>query len=145
METILSRASRLYVVVVIIMAMASCGAPTTDKPTETPSGPVGSWELTWWDDPTAFSDIQITLRVGSDYVSGKSSCNAYYGSLRVDGSTFGLSNFGTTTMQLCVGITADIENTYIRLLGSVDSWSIDGTDLVLSTNGYPTLRYRQSS
>ena len=130
------------VIIAIILTTAACGSPTTDKSTRPTTNPVGSWELTWWDDPTSLADFQITLKVSSDAVTGFSSCRGYTGLLTMDGKAFHVGGVGTI-LTICDSVTDPIERTYFSLLQSVDFWNIDGTDLVLSTDGSPTLRYRR--
>jgi len=134
----------VVVTVAIVLAMAACASPGTDESTDAATEPVGSWELSWWDDATSLAGSQVTLIVTSDEVAGSSACNAYRGSLALDGGAFHIDPLATTTYRICLGTTGEIESIYISLLGSVDSWSLNGTDLVLSANGFPTLRYRPS-
>jgi len=131
--------------VVLALLVAGCAAPLNEVKPTGPGGasPGGSWVLTSWNDPSAVpgEPNSITLTIADGRVSGKAACNQYSGPVKIDGKGFSAGDMATTLMA-CFDDLAAAENTYLSLLAGVDSWSIDGGELVLSTNGVETLRYK---
>ena len=131
--------------VLLALLVAGCAAPLNEVRPAGPgvASPGGSWVLTSWSDPSAVptDPNSITLTIADGRVSGKSACNQYNGPVKIDGKGFSAGDMATT-MMACFDDLASAENTYLRLLADVDAWSIDGGELVLSTNGVETLRYK---
>lgn len=78
-------------------------------------------------------------------VSGSTSCNQYSGPYELDGDSLDIGTL-TQTLIACVPPRDAFERAYVRALGQVASWSVDGEELVLSDgHGEELLRYEAGS
>jgi heat shock protein HslJ len=84
----------------------------------------------------------VTLRfdLADSRVSGFGGCNRYTGPFEMKGAELTFGALASTKMACDQGM--DVEGRYLPALGSVQSWEIAGTDLVLRAAGVPVLRFR---
>jgi len=136
--------------VFLAMLVAGCAVPLNEVKPAGPGGaggagsPAGSWALTSWSDASAVPNDpnSITLVIADGRVSGKSACNQYMGPVTIDGNGFTVGDLASTMMACLDDTLASAESTYLHLLAEVDGWSVDGGELVLSSGGTETLRYK---
>ena len=78
----------------------------------------------------------ITANFENGTVAGIATCNNYFASYEVDGSSIAIGPIGTTLMA-CVGVPgSDVqEAAYLTLLGSADEYDVDGDELKLKSGG----------
>ena len=86
----------------------------------------------------------ITATFENGTVSGIATCNNYFASYEVDGSSISVGPIGTTLMA-CIGVPgSDIqEATYLGLLQSVDAFDVDGDRLTMKSGGSTVLVYAE--
>ena len=139
---------KLFLIFFAAVAMASCcncykgtlrsQTPITGEP----------WRLVQMDG-RAFSieqgDDGFTLSFGDDgRMTGKGSCNRLSGGFKNDNSNGTLSFGGVVaTRMMCPDQSS--ENRFVKLLGAVDAYTIDGQMLMLFTNGEMTLMLERVS
>ncbi|MEA2009877.1 MAG: META domain-containing protein [Actinomycetota bacterium] len=82
-----------------------------------------------------------TLMFEDDNAAGNASCNQYGGSFELDGSSLTFGPLISTEMFCGDPGIMDQETAYLAALESVDSWTIDGETMTLSSNGAPVLTY----
>jgi heat shock protein HslJ len=75
-----------------------------------------------------------TLLLEDVEASGRSFCNHYGGTYRVDGDAIAFENLGGTEMACAPDVMA-AESAYLRALGSVGTVAVEGDVLVLTGNG----------
>jgi heat shock protein HslJ len=82
-----------------------------------------------------------TLAFEGDTAAGNTSCNRYFGSYELDGSSMTFGQLASTEMFCADPGAMEQETAYLAALQTVDSWAIDGETLTLSSNGAPVLEY----
>jgi len=131
------RSTRLLLVAVILVA--ACGASgsgTSPVPSDPPAAldPQGPWQLVEGravGQPLALiEDARITFIVEGSNVGGRSACNQYFGELTVVDGVVRIDGLGGTDMG-CLGEVMDLEQAYLKALGSVTAARMDGENLVL--------------
>ena len=85
----------------------------------------------------------LTFEDGS--ASGNASCNQYFGPYEIDGSTITFGPLASTQMFCGVPGVMEQEAAYLTALASVDTWSMDGETLTLSSGDTPLLTYEAIS
>ena len=119
----------LRIAVVALLALAACGGQAGGGP-----DPRGAWELVS-DDGTA------TLVLEDGQLSGRSFCNSYSGSYRLDDDALSVAGLGGTEMG-CEPQVMAAETAFLSALAAADRVSLDGEELVL-TGADVTLRFRE--
>ncbi len=109
-----------------------------------------AWQLTQISGPdgtmtTLTTGSAPTLVFEDGTAAGNASCNQYSGSYELDGSSLTFGPFISTEMFCADEGVMDQEAAYLSAMASVDSWSIDGETLTLSSNGEPVLVYEAIS
>lgn len=85
-------------------------------------------------DGTMVTPITIpTLVFEDDGVAGNASCNQYFGPYEIDGSSISFGQLASTQMFCDVPGVMEQETAYLAALASVDTWSMDGETLTLSS------------
>lgn len=119
---------------------AACGSSGDDMPSD------HAWQLTEIAGSDGTTDPPVagtapTLAFEDDRAAGNASCNQYFGSYELDGSSITFGPLASTEM-FCAGPgVMDQEGAYLTALHSVDSWAMDGEVLTLSSDGAPVLVY----
>ena len=88
------------------------------------------------DETTPIDGTTMTIAFTDGMVSGSSGCNNYQGNYEVDGDGLILGPLAAT-QRFCddpPGVS-DQELVFLGLLGAVDSFSIEGDELVLKADG----------
>jgi heat shock protein HslJ len=75
-----------------------------------------------------------TLIVGPEELTGRSFCNSFSSTYRLDGATLAVDGVGGTEMGCEPGVMA-AETAYLSALGRADTVTLDGADLVLTGTG----------
>ena len=126
----------------IALLAAACSSNGDDMPTD------HSWMLTEIAGPdgTMTSPLTIpTLTFEGGSASGNASCNQYFGSYEIDGSSITFGQLASTQMFCGEPGVMDQEAAYLAALASVDTWSMDGETLTLSSGDTALLRYEAIS
>jgi len=103
-----------------------------------------AWQLTEMAGPdgTMVTPITIpTLLFEDDAVAGNASCNQYFGAYEIDGSSISFGQLASTEMFCGDPGVMDQEMTYLAALAAVDTWSMDGETLTLSSGDTPLLEF----
>lgn len=84
-------------------------------------------------DGTMVAPITVpTLVFEDDAVAGNASCNQYFGTYEIDGSSISFGQLASTEMFCGEPGVMDQEMAYLAALATVDTWSMDGETLTLS-------------
>jgi len=73
-------------------------------------------------------------------ISGSSGCNSYTGGYEASGGSMAIGPLAATKMA-CITPLMGQETVYFGLLGQVDSYEVNGDELVLSGNGVELIWY----
>lgn len=82
-----------------------------------------------------------TLIFEDDTAAGNASCNQYFGSYNLDGSSITFGPLASTEMFCGDPGAMDQEAAYLATLQSTDAWTVDGEVLMLSSDGASVLEY----
>lgn len=122
------------ILLVVVVGLAACGEEVLAPRAEFHLELQGDWRLesgSHRDEQIALvAGYPITLTIESEEASGRSGCNMYGGSVRVDGRSVSFSNLAGTEMG-CRRDVMDAEEAYLAALGSVNAASREGGALVL--------------
>jgi putative lipoprotein len=135
---------KLFLLVCAAAAMASCC--DCYRATERSQTPVTGepWRLVQMDGrPFAYAEDApadiFTLTFGEEgRMTGKGSCNRLSGTFTNDNSNGTLSLGGLVATRMMCPDQAN-EDRFLKLLGSIDAYTIDGNMLMLFTNGEQVL------
>lgn len=119
--------------------LASCGDPDLNATASPlPAAPSGSWELVAGSvDGSVIEDSAgnaVTLVIDGPSIAGLAPCNRYFGSWTVSAEGVEVDQIATTRMGCAMPIMA-AEELYIRALESVDHFSVELNELLLSGPG----------
>ncbi len=119
---------------------AACGSNGDDMPTDR------AWQLTEIadSDGTMGAPVAVTaptLAFEDDKAVGNASCNRYFESYDLDGSSITFGPLASTEMFCGESGVMEQEMAYLTALQSVDAWTIDGETLSLTAGGSPVLTY----
>jgi heat shock protein HslJ len=89
------------------------------------------------------SAAAVTLVLAGDHASGRSGCNSFDGTYRVDGDRLIMSELAATAMG-CAPELAAIESQVLGVLGSSPRFARDSSRLVITADSV-TLRYRSAT
>ena len=86
----------------------------------------------------------ITATFENGTVAGIATCNNYFASYEIDGSSIAIGPIGTTLMA-CIGVPgSDVqESTYLTLLQNADEFDVDGDELTMKSDGNTILVYAE--
>ena len=122
---------------ILIFALAACG-PTGSSLADLKSG---SWLLTSLDGSAPVTGSSITLNFDKDSLGGSAGCNSYGGEYKLRGEKLSLNNVYSTEMYCEAAGLMDQEAYYLELLSKVESVSITGDTLTLTTSSGETLEF----
>jgi len=117
---------------------AACSSGEDAMPTDYP------WQLAEIAGPDGTMSTPITiptLAFEVDSVSGNASCNRYSGGYEIDGSSISFGQLISTQMFCDEAGVMEQEAAYLAALASVDTWSMDGETLTLSSGGTQLLAF----
>jgi putative lipoprotein len=124
-----------------VLALAACGGED-DGDAGGPPLEGTEWTLASGVDDVP-DDAVPTLMLDDGTASGSGGCNNYTGPYEVDGDSLTIGPIAGT-MMACEEPKMTVETTYLQALEATDAWSVDGSELVLSSNGDETLRFSSS-
>jgi heat shock protein HslJ len=133
---------RLGAVLLATLALAACGGGDDDGDATGASLEGTQWTLASGVDDVP-DDAVPTLMLDDGTASGLGGCNNFTGPYEVDGDSITIGPVAAT-MMACEEPKQTVETTYLQALEAADAWSIDGAELVLSSNGDETLRFSSS-
>jgi heat shock protein HslJ len=124
----------------LILSLTACGEGSSVPPA---AGASGRWQLesgTLQGEPLPLvPGYRITLTIDGDSVTGRSACNWYGGTIRIDGDNLSFGEIGGTDMG-CRPKVMSSEQAYLMALQLVDKVSRHGPALVFS-RGDTALRF----
>jgi heat shock protein HslJ len=132
--------ARLWLLAALAAAflVAGCGGDDDDA-SDGPPLEGTEWTLmSGVEDPPEDAVPTLTLEDGN--ASGFGGCNTFAGGYELDGDSISIGPLAGTLMACDVQKMA-VEGAYMPLLEAADAWSIDGDELVLSSEGEETLRF----
>lgn len=105
-----------------------------------------AWQLTGIAGPDGTMGAPVaatapTLAFEDDKAAGNASCNQYFGSFELDGSSITFGPLASTEMFCGDPGVMEQETAYLATLQSVDAWAIDGESLSLTAGGSLVLTY----
>lgn len=126
-----------------ILLSACTPAPQNPQPEATPgeaaSLPTGIWQLIQLGDPNAptpaLPDAAPTIEFDAGQLGGSAGCNSYFGEYTVSGSTLTVAGSLGSTMMACDEPRMSQETAYLSALAASQSFSFDGTRLVIRYAG----------
>lgn len=87
-----------------------------------------SWTLTGLTAGPTLGDVQVTLTIDSNVISGSSGCNNYGGDYAASGSDLVVQPLYSTLM-LCPEPAGSIETAYLAAFRAADEWRVSGAAL----------------
>lgn len=132
---------------ILCLAFVSCNS--TKSTLSSVSSLEGSWELNHiTGSRIAFDGLYpdqkptITFDIKENRVSGKNSCNSYFGPLALDGNKINFKGPMGATKMFCPG---EGENVYMKALEKIDSYSVseDGKTLNLIMGDIAMMRFNK--
>lgn len=124
---------KILAAAVLFAAMTACDGVRNDKPLE---GTV--WKLTSMEGiPAAAIDSEVdafTLMFDGEEMmaAGRTNCNRFFCNYEAIDGTLAFGEMGMTRMA-CPDM--EFEDAFVQMLGEVDSFSIDGGELTLFSDG----------
>ena len=76
--------------------------------------------------------VEVTMYLEDGEASGNSGCNTFVGTYELDGSDISFAGEIGSTLALCLDPARSVEDAFIPLLASVESWNLEETMLDLS-------------
>ena len=90
--------------------------------------------------PPDGKNVTLILDAVTGKLSGKSTCNSYFGSYKLDGSLISFSEIGSTNM-MCDEMQVEID--YISTLKTVEMYSLKSGKLNLSSSSAVVLEFKK--
>ena len=76
--------------------------------------------------------VEVTMYLEDGEVSGNSGCNTFVGTYQLDGSEILFEDEMRSTLALCLDPARSVEDAFIPLLASVESWNLEEAIIDLS-------------
>jgi heat shock protein HslJ len=155
METTVRRTTAPAALALVVLALGACGGPagpggaTEDREAASAASgdgdPAGAWVLVDSDPPIAVpADARVTLEVEPDgngwQAGGTAACNAYGGTVRIDGAGWEATGYGQTGMA-CDEPRMATERAYLDALATIDTWERPTADELLLRGSTVELRF----
>ena len=121
--------TRVALLVAAALILAACAGGRAGSP---PPGITGSWELV--DGVPAPGTARATLVVEDTGLSGRSFCNSYTGTYRLDGDRLTVEGLGGTEMGCDPEVMA-AEARFLDVLGAGGTVTRDGDELLITGTG----------
>lgn len=94
--------------------------------------PNGAWELVSLNGEPVVEGTTISLEIKDGQAGGSSGCNSYGGEVEIDGEKIQFGGMNMTLMACTDAGVMEQEGTYLGALEAVESFKLDGEQLVLS-------------
>lgn len=128
----------------IALAVTACAMPPAGSPPSAASLTGTEWRLTALGSDAALPQPQATLTFPeAGRVAGHTSCNRFFGSVSLEGSTIHFSQLGATRMA-CIGPADAQERRVLKSLESANRFVLSGDTLEIHAPGADTLRYTRT-
>ncbi len=125
--------------VLTLIILESCGASqntssASDNSNIKNDGSLsGNYTITTLEEKSVALNLSIQFDSETKKVSGFSGCNQFFGNYKVEGNTISFSPLGSTKM-FCQDEKNDIETKLMTALGNVNSYEIEGKQLLLKND-----------
>ncbi|MGB3459759.1 MAG: META domain-containing protein [Halobacteriota archaeon] len=134
------------VIASFLMAMVMSVGSATELPASNFSLEGNTWTLTSFMEgevvQSPLVNTTITAYFENGSINGSAGCNGYFGAYTVDGNEINISKaLGTTKMYCGPEEVMQQEYQYLEMLGNVTTYTIEGTQLTLSTDDNVSLVY----
>lgn len=116
--------------VVLSLATGACGESAVAPDTSSWPRPDGSWELSAG--LSMVDGYPITMSIDDTEVTGRAACNAYFGTVAVNGASISFDGLGQTEMG-CEPAVMAAETTFLTVLQMVTHFEFAEGGLVLSS------------
>jgi heat shock protein HslJ len=83
----------------------------------------------------ALADVKVTVTFSEDKVTGIASCNNYFTSYKIDGSSLRITSPIRTTLMMCEENVMRQERAFLGALETSKSYKISGNTLEIEFNG----------
>jgi heat shock protein HslJ len=128
--------------ILLLGVTAACGGDGDADASQLEDTP---WVLTSGTGITLPASVAPSALFSAGEVRGSTSCNQYSAPYELDGDSLDIGQL-TMTLIACVPPREAIEREYVRALGQVAGWAVDGEELMLSdADGGELLRYAAGS
>ncbi len=130
-----------------LMAMVMSVGSATELPASNFSLEGNTWTLTSFiageEVQSPIQNTTITAYFENGSINGNAGCNNYFGGYTIDGNEINISKALGSTMMYCEPEEVmQQEAQYLEMLGNVTTYTIEGNQLTLSTDGNRTLVYQ---
>lgn len=100
----------------------------------------GTYYITEVEDMDVSSNkITITFDVASNKVTGFAGCNSFFGNYALENSTLTFQNIGASK-KFCAGTASQTERQFLKVLNSVDSFSVSDNSISFSADNSAVLK-----
>ncbi|MDX9969981.1 MAG: META domain-containing protein [Hydrogenophaga sp.] len=128
----------------LALAVTACTTQAAGTSPSTPNLTGTEWRLTALGSDAALPQPQATLAFpDAGRAAGHTSCNRFFGSVNVQGTTIRFSQLGATRMA-CIGPADGQERRVLKSLASAHRFELSGDTLVIHAPGADTLRYTRT-
>ena len=130
----------------LVFLLAGCTSRTS--PPASPAGLAGTrWRLEKLGDQPAIPGVEATLEFPEEgKVSGRGSCNRFFGTVEVSGGTIRFGPLASTKMACIEDAVNEQEGKYLEALQAAERFEFDGPALLIhSRGGGAPLRFRVAS
>ncbi|MCD4672911.1 MAG: META domain-containing protein [Anaerolineaceae bacterium] len=130
-------------IMILGLILASC---STLSPAGTDELENTKWNLVFIRKSVPIADRTITIEFEDGKVHGSSGCNTYFGEYTIDGNNISCGQLAATAMA-CLdpeGIMEQ-EQEYLTFLSEVDTYSIEGEQLILKEAHQDQLTFQKAS
>src|SRR5690242_6036163 len=110
-----------------IAGFAGCGDDDNAAAAAIPGNP---WTLTGGNDVAGGEQVAPSITFNHGQASGSTGCNHFTAPYTVKGDKLDLGQVAATQMA-CSGAAADVERAFLVALRNVNTWRLDGSELVL--------------
>ncbi len=118
----------ILTMVVLVLALSACNLGEKDADLKG-----SAWELVSLGDALPVPGTNVTLSFEKDNLGGNGGCNSYGGEFKLKGDTLTIGNVYSTEMYCEAEGIMDQEARYYQMLSNVESFSLAGEELILTT------------
>lgn len=102
-----------------------------------------AWELVSLGNSLPVPGTNITLSFDKDNLGGNGGCNSYGGEFKLKGDKLTIGDVYSTEMYCEAEGIMDQEARYYQMISNVESFSVDGEELILNTADGETLVFHR--
>jgi heat shock protein HslJ len=142
----------VLVLAALVLAVAGCGGSGSDHTASSVTNPAGpplqgkQWILSDRSDlGVPLAGVSVTARFADGQVTGSSGCNAYHAPFQSVGSALTVGPDIAGTRKACEPGPTAVEHAYLSRLPEVETYTIEGKELILiNGSGVTLLIYEES-